>query len=96
MKLFRKKKSLNITILHKYRHEALEHLRFIGSWSGYWVTVIDGIRYCSCRMSGFKYIMGDCGTFIQDAIIDRVYLKRNSAKMADVLAEQCYGQERWI
>lgn len=83
---FKKKiKPLNNSILLEYRHEALGRLQFIGQWSGFWKTRIDGITYRSERVSGFKAVVGDRGTFIQDAIIDRVKLRREPKKYSEEL-----------
>jgi hypothetical protein len=97
--LFKPKKKaagLNATILRRYRTEAYGHLIFIGSWSGYWKTTIDGIVYRSDRVSGFKYIKGDYGDFVTNAILDRVRLVRNKTEEIKALQLQNYGRERWI
>ena len=60
---------MKIKLLRRLRKQAYDHLKFIGGWSGYWFTVIDGTPYRSDVVSGFKYIVNDTGTFIQDAII---------------------------
>ena len=97
MWLFKKKnKPLNTTILREYRHEALGRLRFFGSWSGFWETRIDGIKYRGETVSGFSAIVGDCGTFIQDALIDRVKLRRYPKKYSEELAMCRYGGYRYI
>lgn len=96
MLLFKKKSTLNISILRKYRYEALGKLCFIGVWSGFWETRIDGIAYRSERVSGFKAVMGDCDTFIQDSIIDRVKLRRNPEKYSKDFGICRYGGYRFI
>lgn len=97
MCLFKKRiKPLNNTILLQWRHEALGRLEFVGSWSGFWQTSIDGITYCSERVSGFKAVIGDCGTFIQDALLDRVRLRRDPEKYSEELARCQYGACRFI
>jgi len=89
MCLFKKNvKPLNTFILRKYRQEALDRLQFIGSWSGFWKTSIDGVRYRSETVSGFKYVVGDCGSFIQDAIIDRIKLRRDPKKYSSDKTEK--------
>lgn len=94
---FKKKiKPLNNSILLKYRHEALGRLRFIGSWSGWWETRIDGITYRGEHVSGFKAVVGDCGTFIQDVLIDRVKLRRDPKKYSEELSMCRYGSYRFI
>ena len=94
---FKKKiKPLNNTILLRWRHEALGRLRFFGSWSGYWETRIEGIRYRGERVSGFKAVVGDIGTFIQDALIDRAQLAKNPSKYSEEIAMCKYGGYRYI
>ena len=94
---FKKKiKPLNNSILLEYRCEALCRLRFVGSWSGWWETRIDGITYRGERVSGFKAMVGDCGTFIQDALIDRIKLRRDPKKYSEELAMCRYGGCRFI
>jgi len=56
-------------LLRRIRKQANINLEFICGWSGYWFTVIDGTPYRSDVVSGFKYVINDTGTFIQDAII---------------------------
>lgn len=92
----KKNQPLNTVVLRAYRHEALGRLRFVGQWSGFWETRIDGITYRSERVSGFKAVMNDCGTFIQDAIIDRVKLRREPKKYSEDLGICCYGGCRFI
>lgn len=82
--------------LKELRLEAIGRLDFDGSWSGYWTTSIMGVNYRSERVSGFKYVTGDCGTFIQDAIIDRCRLLRNEEKDHDARKLSSYGRERYI
>lgn len=96
MSLFKKKNTLNTNILREYRYEALGRMRFIGAWSGFWETRIDGITYHSERVSGFKAIKNDYGTFIQDAIIDRVKLRRNPEKFSKDFGICRYGGYRFI
>lgn len=72
---------MKIKLLRRLRKQAYANLTFIGVWSGYWFTVIDGKPYRSDLVSGFKYIVNDTGTFIQDAIIShcrKIRKKRNS------------------
>lgn len=75
---FKKKiKYLNVTILLKWRNEALSQLRFYGGWNGHYETIIDGITYRGERISGLHVITGDTGTFIQDALIDRAKIAKS-------------------
>ena len=60
---------MRVKLLKKIRNEALSNLYFVGTWSGYWKTSINGITYKSDVVSGFQYVIGDTGTFIQDAIL---------------------------
>jgi len=82
--------------LKELRLEAIGRLDFKGSWSGYWTTSIMGVNYRSESVSGFKYVTGDCGTFIQDAIIDRCRLLRNEESDHDARKLSSYGRERYI
>ena len=94
---FKKKvKPLNNTILLRWRHEALGRLSFVGSWSGWWETRIDGIAYRGAQVSGFKAVVGDCGTFIQDALIDRAKLEKHPNKYSEELGMCRYGGYRYI
>jgi hypothetical protein len=94
---FKKKvKPLNNTILLRWRHEALGKLRFFGSWSGYWETRIEGVCYRGESVSGFKAVVGDIGTFIQDALIDRAKLAKNPLKYSEELGMCIYGAYRYI
>ena len=94
---FKKKiKPLNNTILLKWRHEALGRLRFCGGWSGYFETIIDGITYRGERVSGFRAISGNVGTFIQDALIDRAKLAKNPEKYSEQIAMTMYGGKRFV
>lgn len=96
-------KPLNNTILLRWRHEAFDNLTFIGTWSGYWKTRINGINYRSETVSGFKAVVGDTGTFIQDALIDRATLAKYPSKNSEELG-MCRDRfvdadgnvERWI
>ena len=85
-----------VNLLKQMRLEAIGRLRFNGIWSGYWTTTIMGIDYRSYLVSGVNYLKNDCGTFIQDAIIDRCKLLRN--KDADAVARQLsrYGRQRIV
>jgi hypothetical protein len=84
---FKKKaKPLNNAILLRWRHEALGRLTFVGGWSGYWETCVGGIRYRGERVSGLKAVLGDTGTFIQDALIDRVKLEKKPSKYSEEIA----------
>lgn len=67
---------MKVKLLKRLRKQALANLDFMGSWDGYWYTYIDGIRYESGIVSGFKYIIGDTDTFIQDAIISHCKRRR--------------------
>ena len=97
MWLFKKKnKPLNNTILLLWRHEALGRLTFTGGWSGYWETEIAGRRYRGERVSGLKAVLGDAGTFIQDALIDRVKLEKSPSKYSEEIAMCKYGGYRYI
>ena len=99
MKLFRRKKKikpLNFSVLNAYRCEALSRLKFWGTWSGYWETVIDNVRYRSEIVSGFKYISGDYGNFIRDSILDRVRLRKDK-KNKEIISNMIrYGNERFV
>lgn len=76
--LFKKNtQCLNVNILRRWRREAVSNLEFVGKWSGYWETCVDGITYRSEMVSGFRYVVGDTGSFIQDVLIDRAKLKKN-------------------
>lgn len=97
MWLFKKKtKPLDNTILLRWRDEALGRLTFTGGWSGYWETEIAGIRYRSERISGLKAVLGDVGTFIQDALIDRAQLAKNPSKHSEEKAMCNYGGYRYV
>ena len=87
---------MNITILSRLRTEAIGRLRFSGGWSGYWYTRIDGINYCSAIMSGFRFLTGDCGSFVQDAILHRIKLKRDKNAESEALQLCGYGREYHI
>lgn len=94
---FKKKiKPLNNTVLLRWRHEALGRLRFVGVWSGYWETSIDGIWYRGEVVSGFKFLIEDSGTFIQDALIDRAKLAKNPQKYSEELSMCRDGGYRFI
>ena len=94
---FKKKvKPLNNTILLRWRHEALGRLSFTGGWSGFWETRIDGISYRGETISGFKAVVGDVGTFIQDALIDRAKLEKHPNKYSEELGMCRYGGYRYI
>lgn len=82
--------------LKELRLEAVGRLEFEGCWSGHWITSIMGVRYRSESVSGFKYVTGDCGTFVQDAIIDRCRLLRNKESDRDARQLSNYGRERYI
>ena len=97
---FKKKiNSLNNTILLRWRHEALGRLRFYGvygGWSGYFETTICGITYRGERVSGFRAVTGNVGTFIQDALIDRARLAKNPGKYSEQIAMTMYGCKRLV
>lgn len=82
--------------LKEMRLEAVGRLRFDGGWSGCWTTTIMGVNYRSEMVSGFKYVSGDCGTFIQDAIIDRCRLLRDAEADKDARQLSSYGRERYV
>ena len=69
---------MKVKLLRKIRNQAYNNLDFLGRWSGYWTTCIDGTYYRSELVSGFKYIVNDTGTFIQDSIIS--YCKRKKGE----------------
>ena len=69
---------MKVKLLKRLRHEALSNLDFVGGWSGYWTTTIGGTIYKSNTVSGFKYVIGDTGTFIQDSIISHCKKIRNN------------------
>lgn len=87
---------MNITILSRLRTEAIGRLRFSGGWSGHWYTTIDGIHYRGEMVSGFKYVVGDCGTLIQDAILHRIKLMRDNKAEAEARQLCGYGREYHI
>lgn len=93
---FKKNKPLNTKVLRAYKNEANARLRFVGSWSGYWTTVIDGIHYRGNIVSGFKYVSYEYGNFIRDAIIDRARLRKDKAHKDETLTMAMYGRERYI
>jgi len=64
---------MKIKLLKQIRKEAEGNLKFFGSWSGYFFTSIFGEKYESERVSGFKYMMDDTGTFIQKSILDYIH-----------------------
>ncbi len=92
----KKKEKLRTRLLKKLRWEAVGKLNFIGRWSGYWTTTIMGVHYRSNTVSGFNFVVNDCGSFIQDAIIDRCKLLRNkdANEKAEYMA-RC-GRKRYI
>ena len=100
MRWFRKKKKgLNVTVLKAYRNEASRNLDFIGGWSGYYETRIDGVDYRSERVSSFRFCvhgMAGCGWFLHNAIKDRIYLRRNKEKMEEYSNSPVFDRERWI
>lgn len=87
---------LNTTILLRWRHEALGRLRFCGGWSGYFETTISGITYRGERVSGYRGVTGNIGTFIQDALIDRARLAKNPEKYSEQIAMARYGCKRFV
>lgn len=87
---------MEIKVLSRLRTEAIGRLRFSGGWSGYWYTRIDGINYRSEMVCGFNYVVGDCGTFIQDAILHRVKLMRDKKAEAEARQLCGYGREYHI
>ena len=97
MRLFKRKpKPLNTTILKQYRFDAYGKLTFSGGWSGYWTTRIDGINYRSPTVSGLKFLKDEYDNFIQDAILDRIKLRRNPEHYSKDLAMAHYGGYRYI
>lgn len=97
MNLFKRKpKPLNTTILRRYKSEAYGRLRFVGGWSGYWETKIDNVSYRSERVSGFQAVIGDCGNFVIDAILDRVRLRKHPDQFREDLDKLCYGGYRYV
>lgn len=87
---------MKTTLLKAYRSEAYGRLQFIGGWSGWWETKIDGIWYRSERVSGFKALKDDYGNFIIDAICDRVKLRRSPQSYTEELAQCHYGGCRFV
>lgn len=77
---------MRIGLLKDFRREAKRNLDFFGSWSGYFITYIYGEKYESGRVSGYKYMTDDTGTFIQESILDYIhghykrYKNRNTKK----------------
>ena len=69
---------MNVKLLKHIRKEAEDNLYFFGCWSGYFVTYIYGEKYEGNIVSGFKYLIGDTGCFIQDSILD--YIHKNYKK----------------
>ena len=101
MNWFKKKKraTLNVTILKAYRFEARRNLDFVGGWSGYWETRIDGVSYRSERVSSFRYcVYGEngCGFFLHNAIVDRIQLRRNPKLFEEYKSRPIFDKERWI
>lgn len=97
MKLFsRKARPLKTRLLKQYRNEAYSRLRFMGSWSGWFETRIDGICYRSESVSGFKYVVGDYLNFLQDSIIDRVKLRRNPKAFKREIEMSRMGGYRYV
>ena len=95
----KKRKTLDATILKEYRFEARRNLNFVGGWSGYWETRIDGVSYRSERVSSFRYcVYGEagCGFFLHNAIIDRIHLRRDPNKMNEYQSSPVFDRERWI
>jgi hypothetical protein len=64
---------MKVKLLKRIRHEAIKNLDFLGSWSGHWETSIFGNEYNSDEVSGFQYVVGNTGTFIQDSILDYIH-----------------------
>jgi len=96
MCLFKRNRFLNTAILSQWRLEALKNLDFVGGWSGYWTTRIEGVKYRSERVSGFNAVVGDCGAFIQDVLIDRAKIKRNPKKFSKELDICASGGVRYV
>lgn len=97
MGLFKRKpKPLNTAILRQYKAEGYGRLRFIGDWSGYWETTIDGVSYRSERVPGLRAILGDYGNFVIDAILDRVRLRKYPENYREDLDQLRYGSVRFV
>jgi hypothetical protein len=71
---------MKVKLLKRIRNEANRNLGFYGSWSGYFFTYIFGKRYEGDIVSGFKYVVGDTGTFLQDSILDYIHKKYKCPK----------------
>lgn len=72
-------------LLRKLRNQACNNLRFIGRWSGFWETEINGRRYTSKLVSGFKFLIGDSNDFIIDCIISECAKLRGNVKNKRVM-----------
>lgn len=68
---------MKVRLLKRLRSQAEQNLEFIGGWSGYWITKIDGIYFHSNIVSGLNYVLNDSNFFIQNAISKYVSMKRN-------------------
>lgn len=71
---------MKVKLLKRYRQQAATNLKFIGGWSGYYKTTIDGVVYRSQKICGLNYLLDQTGDFIPNCIIDRVKQYRNNTK----------------
>ena len=81
---------MKVSLLRQLREEAENNLDFSGSWRGYFFTYIFGERYEGNIVSGYCYISGNNGTFIQDSILNYIHKhykhkKRNSTRTKEYL-----------
>lgn len=63
-------------LLKSLRKQALSNLDFIGLWSGYWRTKIDGEIFRSSIVSGFGAVIGNDKGFTRECISRSVAIKR--------------------
>lgn len=63
-------------LLKSLRKQALSNLDFIGSWSGYWRTKIDGKIFKSSIVSGFGAVIGNDKGFTRECISRSIAIKR--------------------
>ena len=63
-------------LLKSLRKQALSNLDFIGSWSGYWRTEIDGKIFKSSIVCGFGAVIGNDKGFTRECISRSIAIKR--------------------
>lgn len=84
---------MKVKLLKKLRRQAEYNLKFIGRWSGYWLTNIEGIYFYSNVVSGFKFVTLDCGYFLQNAISLYVSMKRKKEYEKKVFVTTFYVKD---